>query len=192
MFWLIATVMIFSGSLVASLPTTHKCTGTGQPAISYGVINGGSGLSMFRALGYLSEVLAALRFSAGWRLVKLVIVSVFYLVTFWRLVSLSVVKSLTLFAVWAKSIFSALVSIKLFDGLFNTFAQWADTYLSFHSVSQIKIPPTLARRYCSGNAESQRDSLKVYDYLAKNTKRRDLVPRYLNTDIIAQMVYFYN
>lgn len=45
-------------------------------------------------------------------------------------------------------------------------------FLSWHFSLQIKIPLTLVRRYCLGNAESQRDLLKVYDYLAKKTNDR--------------------
>lgn len=44
----------------------------------------------------------------------------------------------------------------------------------FHLISKIKTPLTLARRWYLGNAESQRDSLKLYDYSAIKTKRPTL------------------
>lgn len=47
------------------------------------------------------------------------------------------------------------------------------TIFCFHfAYHKQRIPPTLARRYCSGNAESQRDSLKVYGYWDKKTNDR--------------------
>lgn len=45
-------------------------------------------------------------------------------------------------------------------------------FLIIHLVSQIKTPPTLARRHCLGDTESQRGLLQVYDYMAKKTNDR--------------------
>lgn len=42
----------------------------------------------------------------------------------------------------------------------------------FHTISQTKTPPTLARRHCLGDTESQRGSLKVYDCLPEKTNDR--------------------